>query len=61
MNLFSVLVHMTGFSKHNHNLQLLFLCRGVLGHFAGQRLWYPIEDIVNKQSGVVVGELFSCV
>lgn len=29
--------------------------RGVLGHFTGQRPWLSIEDIVNKQSGVLVG------
>ncbi|XP_065899967.1 kynureninase-like, partial [Dysidea avara] len=29
--------------------------RGVLGHFEGQRPWAPIEDVVNKQSGVLVG------
>lgn len=28
-----------------------------MGHFAGQRPWLPLEDIVNKQSGVLVGEL----
>ena len=39
---------------------VLHLCRGVLGHFVGQRPWYLIEDIVNKQSEVLVGEL-SCV
>ena len=27
-----------------------------MGHFTGQRAWMPIEDIVNKQSGVLVGE-----
>jgi len=43
------------------NTQLLHLCRGVLGHFVGQRPWYPIEDIVNKQSGVLVGEFVVCV
>ena len=26
-----------------------------MGHFTGQRAWMPIEDIVNKQSGVLVG------
>ena len=25
-----------------------------MGHFTGQRAWMPIEDIVNKQSGVLV-------
>ena len=27
-----------------------------MGHFTGQRAWMSIEDIVNKQSGVLVGE-----
>ena len=27
-----------------------------MGHFTGQRAWMPIEDVVNKQSGVLVGE-----
>ena len=27
-----------------------------MGHFTGQRAWIPIEDVVNKQSGVLVGE-----
>ena len=30
-----------------------------MGHFTGQRAWMPIEDIVNKQSGVLVGEYYS--
>jgi len=35
---------------------ILFLFRGVIGHFVGQRPWAPIEDVVNKQSGVLVGK-----
>ena len=27
-----------------------------MGHFTGQRAWMSIEYIVNKQSGVIVGE-----
>ena len=27
-----------------------------MGDFTGQRAWMSIEDIVNKQSGVIVGE-----
>ena len=27
-----------------------------MGHFTGQRAWMSIEDNVNKQSGVIVGE-----
>ena len=32
------------------------ISRGVMGHFTGQRAWMSIEDIFNKQSGVIVGE-----
>jgi len=37
-------------------LQCDSLPRGVLGHFEGQRPWAPIEDVVNQQSGVLVGK-----
>ena len=33
----------------------------MLGHFEGQRPWAPIEDVVNKQSGVLVGKTVVCV
>ena len=28
----------------------------MLGHFSGERPWLAIEDLVNKQSGVLVGK-----
>ena len=32
------------------------LYRGMLGHFTGEKPWFYIEDRVNKQSGILVGE-----
>ena len=36
--------------------ELSFIYRGMLGHFAGERPWFSIEDLVSNQSGVLVGK-----